>query len=149
MNLKIGTFRNTEGGIERMSNRQDGNQFETEFCEMLFKRGFWVHNLAQNKSGQPADVIAVKNGNAFLIDCKVCAKDTFTVTRVEPNQASAMELWNMCCNGIGWFAIKIRNEVYMMDYDLIRESHGSTLNYDTIKTVGTSLERWIVDASDY
>ena len=42
------------------SNKKLGNTFENEFCEMMFMRNFWVHNLAQNKSGQPADVIAVK-----------------------------------------------------------------------------------------
>lgn len=131
------------------SNRQNGNQFEAEFCELLFKRGFWVHNLAQNKAGQPADVLAVKNRKAYLIDCKVCSKDSFKVERIEPNQASSMELWHRCCNGVGWFAIKIHDEIYMLDYELMRESHGSTINYDTIKTVGISLERWIIDASDY
>ena len=42
------------------NNKKLGNTFENEFCEMMFMLNFWVHNLAQNKSGQPADVIAVK-----------------------------------------------------------------------------------------
>lgn len=41
-------------------NKKLGNNFETEFCEILSAHGFWVHNLAQNQAGQPADVIAVK-----------------------------------------------------------------------------------------
>ena len=52
-----------------MSNKKIGNGFETEFCEKLFQNGYWVHNIAQNAAGQPADVIAVRNGVAFLIDC--------------------------------------------------------------------------------
>ena len=51
------------------TNRKIGNTFETEFCELLFQRGFWCHNMAQNAAGQPADVIAVKNKTAYLIDC--------------------------------------------------------------------------------
>ena len=54
-----------------MSNKKLGNSFEAELCEILSQHGFWAHNLAQNAAGQPADVIAVKDGEAFLIDCKV------------------------------------------------------------------------------
>lgn len=43
-----------------MNNRKTGNSFEAEFCDLLFQHGYWVHNLAQNAAGQPADVIAVK-----------------------------------------------------------------------------------------
>ena len=39
------------------TNRKIGNTFETEFCELLFQRGFWCHNMAQNAAGQPADVL--------------------------------------------------------------------------------------------
>lgn len=56
-----------------MSNKKIGNGFEAEFCEKLFQNGYWVHNLAQNAAGQPADVVAVKNGVPYLIDCKVCS----------------------------------------------------------------------------
>ena len=58
------------------SNKQAGNAFERSFCEMLFSKGFWVHNFAQNRDGQPADVIAVRNGIAYLIDCKVCSGES-------------------------------------------------------------------------
>ena len=43
------------------SNRAVGNAFEQQLCEMLFEYGFWVHNLKQDNSGQPADVIAARN----------------------------------------------------------------------------------------
>lgn len=49
-----------------ISNKSIGNNFETEFCELLAKNGFWAHNLAQNQTGQPADIIAVKNGMAVI-----------------------------------------------------------------------------------
>ena len=53
-------------------NKRDGNRFERDFCDLLSQYGFWVHNMAQNQSGQPADVIAVRDRLACLIDCKVC-----------------------------------------------------------------------------
>ena len=29
------------------TNKKLGNTFETEFCEILGKHGYWVHNMAQ------------------------------------------------------------------------------------------------------
>ena len=69
------------------SNRAVGNAFEQELCELLFGYGFWAHNLKQDNAGQPADVIAVKNKVAYLIDCKDCSAKGFDLRRVEDNQA--------------------------------------------------------------
>ena len=44
-----------------MNNKQAGNEFEREFCEMLSKDGFWSHFMGGNRNGQPADIIAVRN----------------------------------------------------------------------------------------
>ena len=76
-----------------MSNKKIGNGFEAEFCEKMFQNGYWVHNLSQNAAGQPADVVAVKNGVPYLIDCKVCSGKVFSVSRIEDNQRMAMTLW--------------------------------------------------------
>ena len=52
-----------------MSNKKLGNKFENEFADILADEfGFWVHLLNQNKSGQPADIIAVKNIKSFLFN---------------------------------------------------------------------------------
>ncbi len=102
-----------------MSNRQLGNNFEAEFCQILYENGFWVHNFAQKASGQPADIIAVKNGRAYLIDCKVCsAKGIISYDRIEGNQISSMELWKQSGNGEGWFAIKSQNDIIMLAYSM-------------------------------
>lgn len=127
------------------TNKKVGNDFEAEFCEMLSAHGLWVHNMAQNKAGQPADVIAVKNKTAYLIDCKVCTHERFSLSRVEENQYFAMELWKQCGNGEGWFALKIDNDVIMISnqtmIDLSYEK--STLNEKDIRKNGMSLERWL------
>ena len=100
------------------SNKTIGNSFEAELCELLAENGFWAHNLAQNQTGQPADVIAVKNDIAYLIDCKVCENDRFPFSRIEDNQESAMTLWEMRGNANCYFALKdSHDEIYMVHFD--------------------------------
>ena len=75
------------------SNKKLGNDFEQEVCKKLADRGFWVHNFANRANGQPADMIAVKNGLAYLIDAKVVSGKRFQVSRIEENQVLAMKKW--------------------------------------------------------
>lgn len=105
-----------------MSNRADGTRFETEFCDCLARNGFWAHNMAQKAEGQPADIIAVKNGTAYLIDCKLCEKDSFRLDRIEENQESAMNYWTECGNLGCYFAIKLQstNEIFMVPFKALR-----------------------------
>ena len=128
-----------------MTNKKIGNDFESDFCEILFKNGFWTHNLAQNASGQPADVIAARNGKTYLIDCKVCSNQGFALSRIEENQDLSMELWKDTGNGDGWFALKVEEEIVMIPHfsikALMREK--SVLNLTDIREYGVKLERWI------
>lgn len=105
-----------------MSNRKLGNNFEQQLCEILFENGFWVHNLAQNKSGQPADIIAVKYNKAFLIDAKICSNSTFSLSRIEENQHTAMQLWEKCGNSSAWFALLIDEDVVFVSYANMHEA---------------------------
>jgi archaeal holliday junction resolvase (hjc) len=128
-----------------VTSKKLGNQFEKEFCNILYCYGFWCHNLAQNAAGQPADVIAVKNGHAHLIDCKVCSHDKFPLSRIEENQRFAMRMWRDRGRSLGWFALKTTYGIYMIDSDLLTtefpETH--TLNMDDIRQRGKSLARWL------
>lgn len=126
------------------TNKKSGNDFESFFCEKLFSNGFWVHNLAQNQAGQPADVIAVKNGKAYLIDCKVCSGREFPYSRVEENQDSSMLLWAECGNEIGWFALLFEDEIYMLSHAQINFNRmiRSALPASEIRKLPT-LERWL------
>lgn len=128
-----------------MSNKKLGNQFENEFCETLAEEGFWTHNLAQNSAGQPADVIAVKEGKAYLIDCKVCSRDRFIVDRIEPNQSLAMELWRDCGNGEGWFALEFSDQVYMVTLDSLRNCRNryGSVTPETAAMYGCTLRDWL------
>lgn len=130
-----------------MSNKKLGNQFETELCEILSDHCFWAHNLTQNSAGQPADVIAVKDGEAYLIDCKVCSQGKFQYSRIEENQDLSMELWRDCGNGIGLFALKFDTAIYMVDRESIRNcSHlHPAMTPELAATYGCTLEEWLWD----
>lgn len=128
-----------------MSNKKLGNQFEAELCEILSENGFWAHNLAQNSAGQPADVIAVKDGEAFLIDCKVCSQGKFQYSRIEENQELSMELWKDCGNGVGWFALKFDTATFMVDLESIRHCivNHPAMTPELADMYGYSLEEWL------
>ena len=131
-----------------MTNKKLGNTFEQELCEKLAEYGFWTHNLAMNKSGQPADIIAVKNKQAYLIDAKVVSSPRgFALSRVEENQDLAMDSWNERGNGQGWFAFKLpTNEIYMLPHFTIKALmvSQSKLSCAEIFQIGKSLEKWVV-----
>lgn len=128
-----------------MTNKKLGNDFESEFCQILFDKGFWVHNMAQNASGQPADVIAARNGKTYLIDCKVCSNRGFALSRVEENQDLSMELWKSSGNGEGWFALLIGERIAMIPHFTIKalRNQQSYMNEQEIREYGTPLEKWL------
>jgi Holliday junction resolvase len=129
-----------------MSNRKLGNSFESELCEILFKHRFWTHNLAQNQAGQPADIIAVRDKKAYLIDCKVCSGQGFPLSRVEENQDSSMCLWRECGNGEGYFAIRLGNDISMVPHFIVAKFLDAGRSYMTAPEIygyGIPLMRWI------
>jgi Holliday junction resolvase len=130
-----------------MSNKKLGNDFESEFGNILSEHGYWVHLLSQNSAGQPADVIAVKNAVAYLIDCKVCSTEKgFALNRMEENQNLLMELWNECGNGQGWFAMKLpTDDIFMLPHFCVKSSRNmqSHLSPAEIFELGKPLEKWV------
>ena len=130
-----------------ITNKKLGNDFETEFCEILRAHGFWAHNFAQKKEGQPADVIASRDGRPALIDCKVCStKRGFRLDRREENQLLAMELWSKTGNGFGWFALKFDDEIIMVGAPVLNRL-SNVQSYITLKDIKENyhieLEGWI------
>ena len=129
-----------------MTNKKLGNNFEQELCEKLSEYGFWTHNLAMNKAGQPADILAVRNRIAHLIDAKVCSSRGFALSRIEENQELAMTLWDECGNGQGWFALKVpTGEIYMIPHICIQayKSRQSSLSFSEINELGKPLGEWV------
>ena len=129
-----------------MNNKTLGNSFEAELGEKLSEYGFWCHNLAMNKAGQPADIIAVRNKVAYLIDAKVCSSKGFALSRVEENQELSMTLWEERGNGQGWFALKVpTDEIYMIPH-LCIQAHKqikSLLSFSEIHELGKPLGKWV------
>ena len=119
--------------MKNLINKKIGNDFEQLLCRKLSELGFWVHNFANRSNGQPADIIAVRDGHSFLIDAKVCTRGRFPLRRIEMNQHMAMQKWKRCGNGDGMFAFLIDGEIYMLRYDQIKKTCQLSLSSDWIK----------------
>lgn len=134
-----------------MTNKLSGNRFEAELCGILAEHGFWAHNMTQNQAGQPADIIAARDGCAVLIDCKLCSGERFSFARIEPNQASAMDLWNACGNSDAWFAVKTPDgEIGMISWVYIKILQEQGFRSSSCKEhirLANWLERW--DTGDW
>ena len=129
-----------------ITNKTLGNAFEQELCDILAKKGFWVHNLAMNKAGQPADILAVRNRVSYLIDAKVCSDKGFALSRIEENQDLSMTLWNECGNGQGWFALKVpTGDIYMLPLVVVLayKNGQSSLSYTEIHELGKPFDTWV------
>ena len=125
-------------------NRIIGGHFEGELCDLLAAHGWWAHNLAQNQVGQPADVIAVKNDIAVLIDCKVCANDRFTLSRIEGNQEGAMTLWKARGNHFCYFAMKLTDDsIYMVHFNQLVQLDSLGAKSITDFSGYMTLEKWV------
>lgn len=123
-----------------MSNKKLGNDYEQQLCKELADAGFWVHNFANRQNGQPADIIAVKNGVPYLIDAKVCSDGKFRLSRIEENQHLAMKKWKMCGNGSGGFALLVDDITYILPYEVIMQCEGNVLSKEFIKTYGLGVD---------
>lgn len=68
-----------------------GTEYEVKLAKWLQEHKFWAYNLPRKTSGQPCDVIAVKNNTAILMDAKHVRKEevSFPFSRIEPNQISS------------------------------------------------------------
>ena len=127
-------------------NRRDGNAFEAELCKILADHGFWAHNFAQDKQGQPVDVIAVRNGIAHIIDCKLCKNNRFDLDRIESNQESSILKFEDCGNASGYFALKLNTgEIFMVSLFMIQNyaKDMKSLNEDDIRICGIPIEKWV------
>lgn len=104
-----------------MNNKQLGNSFEIEFCELLKSCGYWVHFMHPSASGsQPCDIIACKDNIPFLFDCKTCKDKVFRLNRLEDNQKFAFYSFERSGNVNCYVAVKHNNQVYIVSYDILK-----------------------------
>lgn len=95
-----------------------GNEFEKDFCEILWKLGYWALNIPKNQSGaQPFDVIAMQGDTALAIDCKVCSiNQRFPLSRIEDNQWTAMKVVHDRTFAWVGIAVYYDGEIYFYQY---------------------------------
>lgn len=139
--------------MQKTDNRSNGGRFEQDLSHELAEHGFWVHVLQQNKSGQPADIIAVKGKFHTLIDCKVISDNNgFPFERIEENQKYAMKLFQRRCGELCYFAMRLPDgSVWMVSMERLETLKGrgkkKLTEHEIRNTQAWSLEKWL-DASD-
>lgn len=127
-----------------MNNKRAGTRFEHEVAQRLREMGWWVHLLTQSAEGQPADIIAVRNGRAVLIDCKVCQNNWFKLDRIEPNQESAYRMWKKALNYDYLLVLKLKDiavRALPLGSVLAAKESVSGLSKDVVLQGGIELER--------
>lgn len=131
-----------------MSNRANGTHLERLLAQKLAKDGFYAHLLTQSVGGQPADIIAVKNRIAYLIDCKDVTGTAFRLERVEPNQESAASFWRNRGNGELFFAVKfITGDIFMIEMkeiDELKEKGIKSVSFDYCSNYFPTFEEWLL-----
>lgn len=104
------------------SNKSKGSKFEEDFAIALTNDGYWVHLVAgaSHTGSQPCDLIAIRTGETYLIDCKTLENKTgaFPLNRVEENQRLAFEKYVKCKNNPQNFLLAIlwNNSVYLVPF---------------------------------
>jgi len=79
---------------------------EKMVCDKLRWDGFWVYHCQRGTHGEQAmDVIAMRNGVAYLIEVKHCESDSFPLSRVEYNQERTYDRWVQCGGTHVYFAL--------------------------------------------
>lgn len=139
--------------VSNNNNKVLGNQFEVEFCEELKRRGWWVCRMAPNASGQqPMDVLAIRDGRAKMIDCKVVTGQRFPLSRIEDNQRSSAWWWETCGNGEAWFAFKVGDDesadiwmVPMNQIDALIQIGRKSFRTSELPDLGYDFETWWED----
>lgn len=104
-----------------MNNKRLGTVFEREVVELLSQQGYWLHFITPNESGsQPFDVIASKDNEPMVLDCKTSATKWFRFDRLEENQRLAFELWLAKDNKRAFVYIKYGENIFAIPYLMLK-----------------------------
>lgn len=116
-----------------MNNKKLGTEWEHKVCEYLSKNGYWAHFIVPDARGaQPFDIIAVKDGEAFAIDCKTCVAGSFNISRLEDNQIMSFELWLRCGNNNPVVAVEHNKHLHWIDYVELKKHKSIKLTDDNM-----------------
>lgn len=69
-----------------------GNEVEIEVGKIFKNNGYWAKIFPKKVSGQPVDIIAIKNKINWLVDAKHLREESksFPFSRIEANQKDAL-----------------------------------------------------------
>lgn len=129
------------------NNKKLGTSFEESLSDYLSYKGFWIQPVTPNQDGQSADILAIKGGQAYLIDAKVCSNGIFDIQRIEENQESSMKKFKDCGNETGLFALWIDKQVIVICSiddlkQLAQAKQKRYLNSSDIESISIPLEEW-------
>ena len=112
-----------------MNNKIIGNKFENNLSLILADLGYWVSMFTPKNysNSQPADMIAVRDDVALLIDAKTLNNKNglFPLSRIEENQIFAAKKFFECGNNWYNFSILWNDTIYMIPFDTIDFSQKS------------------------
>lgn len=102
-----------------MNNKTGGTKWEQEFCDLAAQHGFYAHQNADTRAGQPYDVQLCKNNICTQVDCKVVHGDSFSRSNIQDNQITAFRLLEHrgCFNN--FFAVKFIDDTGAEDYRVL------------------------------
>jgi len=96
------------------------SKFEQIVCEWFAREGYWAHRIARDERGaQPFDVIAIKGIEVIAVDCKVCSRPHFPLSRVEDNQRMAMKIMSARTQAEIYFLCYFKGKVYVIPFDYV------------------------------
>ena len=103
-----------------------GNLFEKKWANFLFNAGFWVYILPIS-TGQPCDILGIRNNIAYLYECKHCEKDIFNCNRIEPNQRTSAEFYRNLGNTNYYLVVQYKSGIKLYHFRDIETK--KTLNF--------------------
>ena len=108
-----------------------GAEFERYMADLFQQNGFWALRIPKNERGaQPFDILAIKGDRIYAVDCKVCARSSFPVERVEDNQWLSMDIMQRRTTAIVGFAVYHDGMIYFIPYDELKMSNAASIRLD-------------------
>lgn len=129
-----------------MNNKIDGTRYENKVAQILYDNGYWVTLLGATHTGQPADIIAIKGSEFALLDAKLCLRDRFELSRIEPNQIRAMNtLEKRSGNAVAAFVLGMSSGNYIVSWETMRDYLNNNVKSFTAEHCANqfiTLEEW-------
>jgi len=133
-----------------LNNKKLGSKFEHEICRRLANKGYWVHFLSPDIRGaQPFDIIAARDGITVAIDCKTCAADYISISRLEQNQITAFEKWMRCGNRFPVIVVDHSSGIKCIEYVDLKAQKKVWIGGKTYERIQDSELDFSVSFDDY